>query len=316
MTRAMVTLLAASLAAIALMAPAARAATITVAPNEPNTAQCFPFGMGLDPGDPWTPHAAFFYRNVPAFELKPGDTLAFDLAGLNDTDIQLEIALAPTTANGGVEQAQPFETVVTNTQTPLNPRGDTVIGNFEVRFSAEAPFSFPGGGLIIRFSNPSASYLADDTCDQIVVTALATDSSGFFVQRAFADADGVFPWDQQTDESIGGFQVTTIEPPPPAPEPAPAPDPGPSPDTDAPETTITKDAPKATDRTTVKFKFVSDEPGSSFACKLDKKRFKPCDSPDKLKRLDQGKHKFKVRATDSAGNVDTSPARDKFRVVD
>lgn len=312
------TLLAASLAAIALTAPAARGATITVSPNEPDTNQCFPLGIGLDPGDPWTPYAAFFYRDVPAFELKQGDTLAFDLAGLNDTDIQLEIALAPTTANGGVEQAQPFETVVTNTQTPLNPRGDTVIGNFELRFSAEAPFSFPGGGLIIRFSNPSASYLADDTCDQIVVTALATDSSGFFVQRAFADADGVFPWDQQTDESIGGFQVTTIEPPPPAPEPAPAPapDPGPSPDTDAPETTITKDAPKATDRTTVKFRFVSDEAGSTFACKLDKKRFKPCDSPAKVKRLDHGKHTFKVRATDPAGNVDASPAKDKFRVVD
>ena len=304
------------MAAIALTAPAARGATITVSPNEPDTAQCFPFGIGLDPGDPWTPHAAFFYRNVPAFELKQGDTLAFDLAGLNDADIQLEIALARTAVNGGTVEGQPFETVVTNTQTPLNPRGDTVIGNFEVRFTAQAPFSFPGGGLIIRFSDPSASYLADDTCDQIVVTAQSTDSSGFFVQRAFADADGVSPWDTQTLESIGGFRVSTVEPPAPAPDPGPPPDPGRAPDTDPPETTITKDAPKRTDRTQVKFKFASDEPGSTFACKLDRKRFKTCDSPEKLKRLDQGKHKFKVRATDPAGNVDTSPAKDRFRVVD
>ena len=105
-------------------------------------------------------------------------------------------------------------------------------------------------------------------------------------------------------------------PPAPEPPPAPAPDPGPSPDTDAPETTITQDAPKRIDATKVTFRFVSDELGSTFACKLDKKRFKPCDSPEKLKRLDQGKHKFKVRATDPAGNVDTSPAKDKFRVVD
>jgi hypothetical protein len=301
-------------AAIALTVPAAHGATITVAPNEPDTAQCFPFGIGLDPGDPWTPHAAFFYRDVPAFELKPGDTIAFNLAGVNDADIQLEIALARTTTNGGIEEGQPFETVVTNAQTPLNPRGDTVIGNFELQFIAEAPFSFPGGGLIIRFSNPSASFLADDTCDQIVVNALSTDSSAFFVQRAFADADGVFPWDQQRDESIGGFQVTTVEPP--APELAPGPPPDPTPDTDPPETEITKDAPKRTDEAAVKFRFVSDEPGSTFDCKLDKKKFKTCDSPQKVRRLDQGRHKFKVRATDPAGNVDASPAKDRFKVVD
>ena len=139
---------------------------------------------------------------------------AFDLAGLNDTDVGLEIALARTAVNGGIVEGQPFQTVVTNTQTPANPRGDTVIGNFELRFTAQAPFSFPGGGLIIRFSNPSAAHLADVTCDQIVVTAQSTDSSGFFVQRAFADADGVSPWDTQTQESIGGFQVTTSDTPP------------------------------------------------------------------------------------------------------
>src|SRR5262245_59679061 len=239
--------------ALAVAPPVARAATITVAPNEPDTAQCFPFAIGLDldEPDPWTPFAAFFYRDVPPFELKPGDELAFDLAGLNDTDVGLEIALARTAINGGIVEDQPFQTVVTNTQTPANPRGDTVIGNFELRFAAQAPFSFPGGGLISRFSNPSAAHLADVTCDQIEVTALSTDSSGFFVLRAFADADGVSPWDTQTQESIGGFRVTTFDPPPTPPppppaDPAPPPDSTPPPDTDPPETTLTKDAPKTT----------------------------------------------------------------------
>jgi hypothetical protein len=309
-----------ALAAIAWGAPVARSATITVAPNEPDTAQCFPLAIGLDPSDPWTPFAAFFYRNIPPFELKPGDELAFDLAGLNDADVQLNIALARTTVNGGTVQGQPFQRVVTNTQTPVNPRGDTTIGNFEVRFAAEAPFSFPGGGLIIRFSNPSASYRADDTCDQIVVNALATDSSGFFVQRAFTDDDGVSPWDVETEESIGGFRVTTADAPAPgpapSPAPAPAPEPGSAPDTDPPETTITKDAPKRTDKTKVRFRFVSDEVGSTFDCKADRRPFRPCDSPHRLKRLDQGGHKFRVRATDPAGNTDDSPAKDRFRVVD
>ena len=92
--------------------------------------------------------------------------------------------------------------------------------------------------------------------------------------------------------------------------------PPPDTDNDPPETTITKDAPKKTDKRKVKFKFASDEPGSTFECKVDKKPFKPCQSPKKVKRLDQGKHKFKVRATDPAGNVDPTPDKDKFKVVD
>jgi len=35
-----------------------------------------------------------------------------------------------------------------------------------------------------------------------------------------------------------------------------------------------------------------------------------------MKHLDEGKHKFKVRATDAAGNTDPTPAKDKFKVVD
>ena len=54
---------------------------------------------------------------------------------------------------------------------------------------------------------------------------------------------------------------------------------------------------------------------ASFECKLDKKPFKPCKSPKKLKRLKKGKHKFKVRAIDPAGNTDPSAAKDKFKVV-
>ncbi len=38
----------------------------------------------------------------------------------------------------------------------------------------------------------------------------------------------------------------------------------------------------------VKFKFTSDEAGSTFECKADKKAFKPCGSPKTVKRLDAG----------------------------
>jgi hypothetical protein len=73
-------------------------------------------------------------------------------------------------------------------------------------------------------------------------------------------------------------------------------------------------------RAKAKFKFTATEDGSSFECKLDRKPFKPCDSPRKY-RAKAGKrggkprkHKFRVRATDAAGNTDPTPAKFKFKV--
>jgi CSLREA domain-containing protein len=81
-----------------------------------------------------------------------------------------------------------------------------------------------------------------------------------------------------------------------------------------PDTKILK-GPKKTHKRTVKFKFASTEAGSTFQCKLDKKPFKTCASPKKYKKLKPGKHVFKVRAIDKAGNVDPTPAKRKFTVL-
>ncbi len=86
-------------------------------------------------------------------------------------------------------------------------------------------------------------------------------------------------------------------------------------DKKAPETTIVKGPKARSHRRTAKFRFVSSEARSDFQCKLDKKRFKPCSSPKKYKRLKPGKHVFQVRAIDVAGNVDKSPAKRRFRVL-
>jgi hypothetical protein len=92
------------------------------------------------------------------------------------------------------------------------------------------------------------------------------------------------------------------------------PPPGGAGDTTPPETTITKEPKAKSSKAKAKYKFTSNEPGSTFACKLDRKSFKPCDSGKaKYKRLDYGKHKFKVVATDPAGNSDPTAAKDKFK---
>jgi hypothetical protein len=84
----------------------------------------------------------------------------------------------------------------------------------------------------------------------------------------------------------------------------------------APETTITKDPPNKLKKSKAKYRFTSSEPNSTFVCKFDKKKPKPCDAGKfKAKRLDDGKHKFRVYAVDAAGNKDASPAKDKFKVL-
>ena len=190
------------------LASAAAPQTITVFPNSPTTSNCFPFGTAGVPLADWKPYMAFIYKNIPAFQLKRGDTIAFDTGAVNDGTVQLRIDLAPTTVNGSDVQAQPFTQVVSNTQTPSNPHGDATVRDFEMRFRAEAPFHFGGGGLIIRFSNPSAAYLTDTTCNQTLVGATSADTSGFFVERAYGDPDGVAPWNSPDPSHIGAFQLT------------------------------------------------------------------------------------------------------------
>jgi hypothetical protein len=196
----------------ATIASAGAAQTVTIAPASPTTvANCFPFGSGIN----WA-LMGFVYQNVPAFQVKTGDTIAFDLGGTNtQADPQLDIEMSATTTNGG-DVPQAFTKVVTNTQTPANPRGDLIKGNFELKFIAQAPFSFPGGGLIIRFSNPSASYMTAANCEADLVGTSGADVSGHFVKRFFEDPDGVPPYANQDANpgNLGGFQLTLADVPP------------------------------------------------------------------------------------------------------
>ena len=57
-----------------------------------------------------------------------------------------------------------------------------------------------------------------------------------------------------------------------------------------------------------KFRFSADEPGSTFECRLDKRPFKPCLSPFK-RTVAPGRHNFRVRSTDAAGNRDSTAAK-------
>jgi hypothetical protein len=83
----------------------------------------------------------------------------------------------------------------------------------------------------------------------------------------------------------------------------------------APWTTLTKKPPRRSHDRTPTFRFASDEPGSSFQCALDRRRFRACRSPFVAEPLAAGSHSFRVRARASSGAVDRTPARFSFRVL-
>jgi hypothetical protein len=79
-------------------------------------------------------------------------------------------------------------------------------------------------------------------------------------------------------------------------------------DTAAPNTTITARPGEVTNSGTASFSFTSTESGSTFACSLDGSAFTGCTSPANYSGLAAGSHTFQVRATDPAGNTDSTPA--------
>jgi hypothetical protein len=85
-------------------------------------------------------------------------------------------------------------------------------------------------------------------------------------------------------------------------------------DTAPPNGKIGKKPKKRTTNRKAKFTFSSDEAGSTFTCKLDRKPFEACASPFK-KRVRPSKHRFQVEAIDAAGNVDPTPASYRWKVL-
>jgi len=98
---------------------------------------------------------------------------------------------------------------------------------------------------------------------------------------------------------------------------APIPQPAPPLDVTPPETALSQmkrlvKVKSAGARAKVKARFTS-EAGARFQCKLDRRPYAACASPKTL-RLKVGRHVFRVRAVDSAGNADPTPARATIRV--
>jgi hypothetical protein len=85
-------------------------------------------------------------------------------------------------------------------------------------------------------------------------------------------------------------------------------------DTTAPETAIDSGPSGTVSSASASFGFSSSETGSTFQCSLDGAAFASCTSPKDYTGLSEGSHTFEVKATDAAGNTDTTPASRSWTV--
>lgn len=79
-------------------------------------------------------------------------------------------------------------------------------------------------------------------------------------------------------------------------------------DSTPPDTTITGQPVNPSTESTASFSFTATEANSTFECKLDSGTFAPCTTPKAYTGLTAGSHTFQVKATDTSGNIDATPA--------
>jgi hypothetical protein len=68
-------------------------------------------------------------------------------------------------------------------------------------------------------------------------------------------------------------------------------------------------------RPVFRFADLTGQPGTSYFCRVDKKRWKGCTSPTKLKKQKLGRHVFAVKAVNAVGTPAPRPLRRAFKVV-
>jgi hypothetical protein len=136
--------------------------------------------------------------------------------------------------------------------------------------------------------------------------------SGFF--PAIQQAQGALSYhrkDGSCDSQEVLWTASTSVPPPAGSAPPPPP---PPPDLTPPDTKIKAGPSGTVRRREATLRFTSTDPGATFLCKLDRKSWRACESPWKYLGLKNGRHVFKVKAKDAAGNVDPRPAKRIWRV--
>jgi hypothetical protein len=194
---------------------------------------------------------------------------------------QVSVACGPNGLSLGASTtctATVADTVIDPTE-PTAPTG-------EVKFASDGP-----GGFSVVACGLTGAGPGKGSC-QVTYNPSAVGSGKHKITAAYQGDGGHL-------QSAGETTLQVVAPAPPA--------------ATAPNTTIKKKPRRKTALRKAKFKFVSDQAGSTFQCKLDKKRYRPCRSPFKRK-VRPGRHVFRVRAINPQGLADPTPAVFRWRV--
>jgi hypothetical protein len=82
-----------------------------------------------------------------------------------------------------------------------------------------------------------------------------------------------------------------------------------------PTTQITQKPPKRTRKRKAKFAFTSNNDANTFECKLDSAPYADCNSPQVYRKLKRKKHTFRVRAINTVGTADATPAKHTWKIL-
>lgn len=68
-------------------------------------------------------------------------------------------------------------------------------------------------------------------------------------------------------------------------------------------------------RPVFRFTDATGQPGTEFKCKVDRRHWRPCNSPAQLQKLRHGKHVFQVKGVNAVGVVEPKPSKRAFKLV-
>ena len=205
------------------------------------------------------------------------------------------------------------------------------VGGPRVMLMSDACGSFAMNGYSLRWDDEAGAKMVDNgttsVCgftsdhrptDHNPGDSLPSPSPQAPYSTSLSDFDLLSPngeWRLWVNDDASGFEgfVTTkfvleYQTRPPAAAPTPAGDP-------PPETTIDRAPRRKSPKRKATIRFSADDGGGAFECQLDRRPFRPCASPKRLRNLDVGKHRFRVRALDAAGNSDPTPAKASWAVT-
>jgi hypothetical protein len=177
----------------------------------------------------------------------------------------------------------------------------TATVNGSVIYQATGASLGTGGIATAQFGNEVKGQTFELRLDSVIVT---TD-------------DGSTPSPSPSPSPSASPSASPSPSPSPSSSPSPSVSPSPSPtptDTTPPDTTIVSGPPISTSASGASFTFTATEP-ATFECSLDSATFASCASPQSYTGLALGSHTFRVRATDTAGNVDQTPAAYTWTIV-